>query len=150
MVSIYTISDAKTGYVFYVGSTKNHILARFSNHKCNTPAIRYLIEKKGLTLVAEEIDTVEDDKDRMQCERFWIELISTWGFTLVNYHMNSNKVKNEEYEQTVLVCRPRKIYAQVIATALQKEAKKTDRSISYIIEQLLIDHFQITTTPSKS
>ena len=62
----------------------------------------------------------------------------------------SKQTEKMATETMVFACRPRKEYTSKIKRALQKEAKKTDRSISYIIEQLLIDHFQITTTPSKS
>lgn len=87
---IYSLSDPRTNQIRYVGKTNNP-KERLVNH-CNPARYRptykfnWIKELRGLGLkpILEVIDEVPLD-DWKFWEKFWIQLVKSWGFLLVNH-----------------------------------------------------------------
>lgn len=87
---IYSLSDPRTNQIRYIGKANNP-KARLVNH-CNPARYRptykfnWIKELRGLGLkpILEILDEVPLDNWQFW-EKFWIQLIKTWGFSLVNY-----------------------------------------------------------------
>lgn len=87
MTYIYTLSDGNN--VRYVGKT-SHLKKRYISHICESHLKRTHKEKwiqKVLSnngkIIMEILDEC-DDEISSEIESFWIELLNSWGFNLVN------------------------------------------------------------------
>lgn len=88
-MNIYTLSCIDTGYIYYVGATKNDLSVRFRAHKygSKSKAMMRLLES-GVKLRIDLLDTCQREQTS-EVEFFWMSLIRSWGFCLLNsikYH----------------------------------------------------------------
>ena len=86
-VFIYTLEDPITNEIRYVGKT-NNLKVRYSNHlvekaKCHRKNWIKSLKNKGLKPIMKVLDAVPE-KEWQFWEIFYISLLKTWGFSLVN------------------------------------------------------------------
>lgn len=94
---VYTIQHPLTDEIVYVGCTKD-INTRIKSHiqcrKENTNITRYIndLRKNYLypkILVIEEVE----DNEMFFCEMFWIRMLRSWGFNLLNHFKLTPPIK---------------------------------------------------------
>jgi len=102
-VTIYTISDADTGYVHYVGATIQPLKSRFSAHKNSVTVKMMELFKSDTPLEILPVETCQfNQADKM--EKYWIMQFRSWGFNLINSEFNrtysmTNNVRGYEIER---------------------------------------------------
>lgn len=101
---IYTISCPYTKNVVYVGKTNCFISRRYSHVSVKVPKAD--IERWVLKIIAAgnipiiEILDIVDDKEGAYWEGFYMKLMRSWGFELLNIN-NSGKVRNYKNHTTL-------------------------------------------------
>lgn len=149
MVSIYTISDAKTGIVHYVGVTKQPLKNRLSGHR--SEGRLPIIKNPDCAPIIEEIDRVSP-VDAEFFERHWIQVFRGWGFLLSNnkrlssYPLSiySGKTKHEDNKRTIRVIVN---ISKNDLKAYQKHNKKSGRTLTdyyYVMPKWIQDIQKIT------
>lgn len=120
MVSIYTLSDPRTGEVRYVGQTHRplkfrywaHVNPRPQDRTHNANWIKHL-RKDGLRPIIELIEEVPDE-EWVLWEKYWIAQFKCWGFRLNNHSFGGDSEKgvvlsNESMRKLREGCKKRKI-----------------------------------------
>lgn len=92
-VIIYTITDANTGLIHYVGATSQSLEKRFNQH-CYDGTLKVLRNPK-MCPVIEAIDETNGVDNAAFLESYWIHQLRTWGFPL------QNRRKSETYRGDV-------------------------------------------------
>lgn len=89
-VLIYTLTDPRNGYVFYVGRTTMPLERRLSSHWTDRQkksekydAYMNCLRSTNTKPIIEIIDECSYD-ERRAVEEFWVQIVATWGFLLVN------------------------------------------------------------------
>lgn len=164
-VSIYTISDRKTGYVYYVGATEGDLNIRFSGHRSE-----YRLEclkSENVYPVIEEIDVAHGTEEAREMENYWVWQMRSWGFNLENrtftvpYKGDTSRVKKsdrrymrisldkEQYEELNFGDSGRAANLRVLAFSMIKLLKKL-HGVGYRFaltehnKSVIRDHFRNT------
>lgn len=103
--NIYMLIDPDTNNPFYVGITKRGLKERLSNHFSTRNLGCYGYQNKILEIYNRRLHLPKRKRkpiialldecefpESLYWEGFWIELLTTWGFELMNYN-KSNKTK---------------------------------------------------------
>lgn len=93
---IYTLADPTNGDIKYVGYTTMGLARRLTLHKSinDFNRKRYFskiswiesLTNKGVLPVIETIDETDNLQDALRLECFWIDLLRSWGFVLLNIY----------------------------------------------------------------
>jgi hypothetical protein len=98
LVSLYTLSDPRTGVIKYIGKTTGFLRHRLADHlraatsQAQAEWIREL-KKEQLTPIIERLEYVREDEVDYW-ERYWIHQFLEWGYKLNNITCNYTQLKN--------------------------------------------------------